>query len=235
MFRGVRNQDLQCFSTIGAVHIPVVGNETLVDQGAVTFLTLEAFAVPLAIFIGYNLCPSKAGHRLVTSTTFFGDEVAVTVDTVEKILMGSELLATQLFATCLTHKALSVPGFIAVGQSSTGNGLSAVDTMLRKLLLVAGSAVDVITLWNKASCSNFLQAATAGEAAFVPVRAAILKTLCPWFDGSLTAVTCGAVGPRQTLGAGDPVVLESEGIIGQGAAAVITAETVFVPVMATVV
>lgn len=226
---------LQVFTAVTTVHVPVVGDKALVGQRAVALPALEAVFVPLPFLIGHDLSSPKPGNGHAAGSAFLGNEGAVALGAVERVLVARELLPTQRLPARLADEALGVPGLLLVTHPSAGDGLLAVGAMLRELLLVARHTVDVVAARDEALRADLLQAAVAGETALMPVRAGVLKALSPWFDGPLAAMAGGCVGAWQTLGADDPLVLDAEGVVGQRAAAVIAAETCLMPVLALVV
>ena len=74
-------------------------------------------------------------------------------------------------------EAFPVPGVVAVGHSSLGDHLAALDALRRELLLVALGAVDVMLLGDEALGANGVLAGAADEALLVPLTGLVLHLL----------------------------------------------------------
>ena len=74
-------------------------------------------------------------------------------------------------------EAFPVPGVVAVGHSSLGDHLAALDALRRELLLVALGAVDVVLLRDEALGADGVLAGAADEALLVPLTGLVLHLL----------------------------------------------------------
>ena len=74
-------------------------------------------------------------------------------------------------------EAFPMPGVVAVGHSSLGDHLAALDALRRELLLVALGAVDVVLLRDEALGPDGVLAGAADETLLVPLTSLVLHLL----------------------------------------------------------
>ena len=74
-------------------------------------------------------------------------------------------------------EAFPVPGVVAVGHSSLGDHLAALDALRRELFLVALGAVDVVLLRDEALGADGVLAGAADEALLVTLTSLVLHLL----------------------------------------------------------
>lgn len=153
------------------------------------------------------------------------------VHAVNMVLMGSEASSRQRFMAGVANKTFRVPGLVLVADPSRGDGLLAAEAFLGKLLVMAGSAVDVITLSEEALCADWLLAFKAGEAFLVPHLVFVLHVLGSWHDHLVASLAAVAILPGTTLATHYlSIIPGAEWLSGQRLVALATAETVLMPV-----
>lgn len=227
---------LQLFGTVGTVHLLLVENKTLVGQIHGAFFAVEAVVVPGLSFIGHHTGAfTKPSDGVLASSTLLGHKVLVAIHAVILVLHSGETLPSQLLRAGNTHKAIGMPGLILVSDSSRGDGLVALDAVLRELGLVASHAVEVLPFREEASSPDDLLAVAAGEAVLVPDGTLILHVLISCHNGFEAPLALGGVLTSGALVAHNLVVLGHKGLISQRVKALSTAEAVVVPVAVLVV
>lgn len=109
--------------------------------------------------------------------------------------------------------------------------LFAADTVLGKLLLMAGSAVHIITLGLEALGADWLFALKADETLFMPDFTLVLHIFRSWRNHFVAALAARRSVAVSTLPTHDlAIVLGSKRLIGQRLVALGTAEAALVPV-----
>jgi len=91
-------------------------------------------------------------------------------------------------------KAFPMPGVIAVGYSTLGDHLTALDTFGSKLLLIALSTINVVLLGDETFSANRVLAGTAYKAFLVPLSGFVFHLLHTGLEYIATPVT-----PRSKL------------------------------------
>lgn len=226
------HQASQLLGAVRAVDVLSVDDEALVGHGEGAFLAVKAVFMPGFVLVVHHIGPSaKSCNGILTSRALLGHIALITVHTVELILMGCEASSSQRLLARVTHKALGVPGLVLIGESTAGNGLFAANAVLGKLLLVAGSAVHVITLGQEALGADRLLALKAGEALFMPDFMLVLHILTSWSDDFVAALAARRSVTISTLPTHDfAIVLGLKGLVGQRLVALGAAEAALVPV-----
>lgn len=188
--------------------------------------------MPGFVLVVHHIGPSaKPCNRILASRALFGHISLIAVHTVEQIFMGRETSSSQWLLTRVTHKALRVPWLVLIGDPTTGNGLFAPDTVLGELLLMAGSAVHIITLGQEALVADRLLALKAGETLFVPDFMLVLHILRSCRNHFVAGLAARRSVSVSTLPTHDlAIVLSSKGLISQRLVALGTAEAALVPV-----
>lgn len=127
---------------------------------------------------------------------------------------------------------MAVPGLVLVVHSSRGDGLFAANTMLGKLLVIAGAAVNVISFRKETLRSYWSFTVGTGETVVMPRVAFVLHTLCASQYGFVAAVAAWRILSGAALSTHDAVVLGAERFFGQRFVTFTTAETLLMPVSA---
>lgn len=158
------------------------------------------------------------------------------VHAVNVVLMGGEASSSQLFTAGAADEALRVPRLVLVADPSRGDGLLALEALLGKLLVMAGSTVDVITFGQEALRTDRLLALKAGEAFLMPHLVLVLNVLGSWHDHLVAGLATVAILSGATLATHYlPIIACVEWLTGQCLVALGTAETVLMPVSVLVV
>lgn len=188
--------------------------------------------MPGLVLVVHHVGPSaKSCNGILTSRALFGHISLIAVHTVELIFMGCETGSSQWLLARVTHKALRVPWLILIGDPTTGNGLFAAGTVLGKLLLMAGSAVHIVTLGQEALAADGLLALKADETLFMPDFMLVLHILRSWRNHFVAALAARRSVTVSTLPTHDlAIVLGSKGFIGQWLVALGAAEAALMPV-----
>lgn len=202
------------------------------SNGEGAFFAIKAVFMPGFVLVVHHVGPSaKACNGILTPRALFGHISLIAVHTVELIFMGRETSSSQRFLARVTHKALRMPGLVLIGDSTTGNGLFAAGTVLGKLLLMAGSAVHLITLGQEALGVDWLLALKADETLFMPDFMLVLHIFRSWCNHFVAALAARRSVTVSTLPTHDlAIVLSSKRLIGQWLVALGTAEAALVPV-----
>lgn len=212
-------------------------DEALVGQRQAAPLAVEAVFVPgVALVIHHVGAVAESCDGDLAAVALLGHVGLVAVHAVDVVLIGSEADSSQRFAAGAAHEALGVPGLVLVTDPPRGDGLLAVEALLGKLLVMAGGAVDVLTLGQETLRADWLLAFEAGEAFLVPHLVLVLYVLGPWHDHLVAALAAVTILPGAALAAHDlAIVPGTEGLTGERLVALGAAETVLVPVAVLVV
>lgn len=111
---------------------------------------------------------SKTCDGVVTPSTLLGHVVLVAVDTEDLLVVVSEAGPGERLGAGRTDETVTVPRLVLVVHPSRGDGLFAADALLGELLVVAGTAEDVIALGDETLRSYWPFTVGAGEAVLVP-------------------------------------------------------------------
>lgn len=123
-----------------------VENKALIGEGEGAFLAGEAVLVPGESLIVHHIgSMAEPCDWVLAAVALLGHVGLVAVHTINVVLVGGEARSCQRFTAGLAHKTLRVPGMVLVADPSRSDGLLAFEAFLGKLLLMARSAVDVIT------------------------------------------------------------------------------------------
>lgn len=168
---------------------------------------------------------------VLAAVALLGHISLVAVNAVNVVLVRSEASSCQRLTAGLAHKTLGVPGLVLVADPSRGDGLLAVEAFLGKLLFMAGSTVDVITLGQETLCADWLLALKASEAFLMPHLVLVLHILGSWHDHLIATLAPVSILPGATLATHYLAIITSaERLTGQRLVALGTAETVLMPV-----
>ena len=116
---------------------------------------LEAVVVPGLTFMGHHTGAfTKPSDGVLASSTLLGNKVHVDIHTVILVLRSGETLPSQLLRAGNTHKALGMPAFTLVSDSSRCDGYVAFHAMLGKFGLMASHAIEVPPLGKKLPVST---------------------------------------------------------------------------------
>merc|ERR1719210_386362 len=107
---------------------------------------------------------SFSGDGFGTSCTTFGKEFTETFCAVGFVISGSKALASQGFLAVSASETLTMPGIVAIGNSTLSNHLVAFDTLCGKLVFITLGAVDVMFFRNKGFGANWVMAGATNEA-----------------------------------------------------------------------
>lgn len=209
-----------------------VDHKALVGQREAALLAVEAVLVPRESLIVHHVgAVAEPCDWVFAPMALLGHISLETVHAVDVVLVRSEASSSQTFVAGFAHETLRVPGLVLVADPSRGDGLLAVETLLGKLLVVAGSAVDVFPFGQEALRSDGLLAFKAGEAFLVPHLVLVLHILGPWQDHLVAGLAPVAILPGATLAAHYLAIVPGvERLAGQRLVALDTAETVLMPV-----
>lgn len=209
-----------------------VDDKALVGQREGALLAVEAVLVPgVSLVVHHVGAVAEPCNGVLAAMALLGHIGLKAVHAVNVILVGGEASCRQGFVAGFAHETLGVPGLVLVADPSRGDGLLAVEAFLGKLLVVARSAVDVLTLGQEALRADWLLAFEAGEALLVPHFVLVLHVLGSWHDNLVAALATVAILPGATLAAHYlAIVPGAERLGGQRLVALGAAETVLVPV-----
>lgn len=123
-----------------------------------------------------------------------------------------------------------MPWLLLVGHSTCCDGLLTSAALVSKLLLEAGHAEVSRVFGDEGLGSYWLLAAVAQEAGLVPAVPLVFHFTGTWHDGFLAGVTLGRVIIGMAFSAEQQIILGSEGLFHQRAAALRTFEALLMPV-----
>ena len=173
---------------------------------------------------------AKPCDGVVAAMTLLSHISLEAVHTVNVVLMGSEASSCQRFTAGVAHETFRVPGVVLVADPSRGDGLFAVEALFGKLLVMAGSTVEVITLGHEALCVDRLVAIKTFEAFLVPHLVLVLHVLGSWHDHLIAALAPVAIFTGATLATHYLAVIPGHELLrSQRLVTLGTAETVLVP------
>lgn len=212
-------------------------DEALVGQGQAALLAVEAVLVPGEALVVHHVgAMAEPCDGVLAAVALLGHVGLVAVHAEEVVLVGGEARPGQGLAAGAAHEALGVPGVVLVADAPGGDGLLAVETLLGKLLVMAGGAVDVLALCQEALGADGQLALEALEALLVPNILLVLHVLGPWHDHLVASLAPVAVLAGAALAAHDLAVVPGvEGLAGQRLVALGAAEAVLMPVAVFVV
>lgn len=215
MHNGLRSLQLLC--AVGAVNMISVDDKALVSQGEGALLAVEAILMPgVSLIVDHIGAVAKSCYWVLAAMALLGHISLVAVHTVNVVLMRSEASSCQRFTAGFAHKTLRVPRLVLVADPSRGDGLLAVEAFLGKLLVMAGSTVDVLTLGQETLCADWLLAFNAGEAFLMPHLVLVLHILRSWHDHLVAALASVAILSGATLAAHYlPIISSTEWLTGQ--------------------
>jgi len=128
-------------------------------------------------------------------------------------------------------EALPMPRVIAVGDTSLGDDLAALDALGGKLFFITLCTVDVMLLGDEGFCANRVLASAADETLLVPLAGLVLHLLHACFENITTAVTPGGklgIIARTTV---DSVSLGSKLLVNQAGSALVAQEAGLMPML----
>lgn len=223
---------LHFLGTVGAVDVISTDDKALVGQREAALLAVEAVLVPGVALIVDHICPmTEPCNGVLASMALLCHVSLVAINTVNVGFMRSEATSCERLTAGVAHKTLRVPGLVLVADSSRGDWLLAVVALLGKLLVMAGSAVDVITFSQEALRADWLLTFKAGEALLMPHLVFVLHILGSWQDHLVAALAAVAVLTRAAFATHYLAIIAGrERFTGQGLVALGTAEAVLVPV-----
>lgn len=218
------------FATVGAEDVLFARQETSANQRHAAPFAVEAVVVPLALLKRNVLASPETADRGGAVSTFLSKQVAEAVEAVGKVVPRGEALAGQLLLAPDANEALLMPGLVTVVHSSSGDGLLAVDTLQSKQLLIAGQAVVVGFLLDKALGANGLLATVAGETILMPTVALMLHLFRAWHDGLQARMALGRVLIAVALGTQQRFILGGKRPLHKRSAALDAEKAFAVPV-----
>lgn len=177
--------------TLRAEDVCPVGNEALAHQGALAHGADKAVIVPVSIFKGDEAGATNASDGLGAGCASLGEQFPEAVGAVGLVIPGSEALASQRSATVSAGEAFPMPRFALVGHASRRDDLVALDAARGELVLVAGSAVDVLVPGYEALGPNWGLAHAATETLFMPLPGLVLHLLVACPEDFPTSVASG--------------------------------------------
>lgn len=206
---------LHVLAALWAEDVVTLSEETTANQGNGALLTVEAVIVPLALLKGNVLAASEAADWGGAGSTLLCIKVAEAVETVCKVIPGGKPLARQLLLAAGAQETVLVPRLVAVGHSTSGDGLLTVDTLHGKLLLVAGHTEAMVVLRDETLGADRLLASLAGETGLVPAVPLVLHLPGAWHNGFLALMALGGIFIGVALGAQQLLILGGEGLVHQ--------------------
>jgi len=187
--------------------------------------------VPVPAFEGDESCTANPCNGFVAGSTSFREEFAEAIRAVRLIVPGGEPLTGQRLLTVGAGEALPVPRLVAVGHSTLGDHLAALDALGGELVLVALGAVDVVLLRNERLCADGIFAGAADEAFLVPLAGLVLHLLHTCSEYIATSITAGSELGIVTGSTVNPVCLAAELFVDEAASALVAEEAGLVPVL----
>lgn len=171
--------------------------------------------MPLAFFKRDVLASPKSTDGGGAGGTFFGIQVTEAVEAVGKVITGGEALTRQLLLTASTQETVLVPWLVMIGHTSSGDWLLALNTLHGKLLFVTGHAVVIVVFRDEALGANWLLAALAAEAGFMPAVSFMFHLPGARHDGLLACMAFRRILVRITLGAQQLLIFGGERLVHQ--------------------
>lgn len=228
---------LQFLGAVGAVDVVAADDKALVGQREAALLAVEAVLVPGVALVVHHICAmTKTSDGVLAAVAFLGHISLVAVDAVDVVVVRGESSSCQRLAAGSAHKTLRVPRLVLIADTSRGDWLLAVVALLGKLLVMAWSAVDVVSFGQEALRADWLLTFKAGEALLMPHFVLVLHILGSWQHHLVAALAAVTVLPRAALATHDLAVIPgAERLVGQGLVALGTAEAVLMPVAVFVV
>lgn len=185
-----------------------IDDKALVGQREAAFLAVEAILMPGVSLVVHHVCTmAEACDWVLTAVALLGNITLVAVRTVHRVLIGGEASSCQRLSAGVTHEALGVPGLVLVADPPRGDGLLAVKTLLSKLLVVAGGAIDVITLGQEALRADWLLALKAGEAFLMPHLVLVFHALRTWHHHLVAGLAPVTIFPGAALATHDLAIV----------------------------
>jgi len=132
---------------------------------------------------------TNTGDGFGTSCTTFGKEFTETFCAVGFVISGSKALASQGFLAVSASETLTMPGIVAIGNSTLSNHLVAFDTLCGKLVFITLGAVDVMFFRNKGFGADWVMAGAANEAFLMPLPRLVLHFLHSCSEYIATSIT----------------------------------------------
>jgi hypothetical protein len=128
-------------------------------------------------------------------------------------------------------EALTMPGVIAVGHTTLGDHLAALDALSSKFIFVTFSTIDVVLLRDERLCSDRILASATDETLLMPLPCLVLHLLHACSENIATSIA-----PSSKLGiiaspTIDPVCLASKLFIDQAGSTFIAKEAGLMPVL----
>lgn len=185
--------------------------------------------MPVTILKRDELSSSKAGDGLGASAALLGEQFPVAVRAVGLVVLGRELLLSQLLVTLGTGEALPVPGLVLVSHAPLVNHPIAFAALLCKLFLIAWNAHGIIVTWYEALVSDWLLTNHAHEAFLMPLFALVFKLLHASSERLPASIAASGEVFIVTIGAVDVVIFGGKGLIHQGVLALTALKAEFVP------
>lgn len=149
------------------------------------------------------------GARIAT----LGKQLPEAVSAVGFFVSRGEPLSSQASTAIGAAEALSMPGFVSVSYTTTGDDRIALDTPGREFFLVASSAINVVITRYKALGTNRVPAHAATEAFLVPLMPLIFHLLCSCSEDFTTAIATGGERGIVTIGAVNLLGFGSERLV----------------------
>lgn len=181
---------------VGAEDVSPFGDEALVGETEGASFTVEAVFVPdVALVVHHVHAFAKTCNGVLAAAAFLCHRVLVAVHTEDLVLVVGETGPCQWLRAAGAHKTMAVPWLVLVVHSARSYGLFAADAVFGKLLVVAWTAVNVISFGDETLRSYWSFTAATGETLVVPRVPFILHTLRTSQYGFIAAVAAWSILP----------------------------------------
>lgn len=154
-----------------------VSDEALANHRSFAGGAGEAIVVPVTTLKRYEPCTSNACNWFRAGSTSLGEEFTKALCAVWLVLSGSKPLTSQRFLAVRASEALSVPGVIAISDSTLSDDFVALDALGGEFVFVTFCAIDVVFFGDERLGSDRVGANATNKASFVPLTRLVLHLL----------------------------------------------------------